>query len=231
MQWFQLLVYPDCPSSWINVDRWPDTEAKKESLNVFQMLDALGSMNEDMKSVGAEVQDGSLPFLRFDEAAQGRFDTWREELERRLRSEDAPVMEAHLAKYRSLIPSLALLIHLAEDPTGPVPLDALERAIRWGTYLESHARRVYSPAIHRDIPAAHALVKKLKDGSLSGQFAARDVYRKQWSGLKTAEDVEAAASLLIKWNYLRDHEAQTGGRPQTVYSINPAVTATTVVRR
>jgi hypothetical protein len=53
--------------------------------------------------------------VRFDDEGQELFDAWRRILETRLREDSLhPMMEAHLAKYRSLVPSLALLIHLAE---------------------------------------------------------------------------------------------------------------------
>ncbi len=43
------------------------------------------------------------------------FDGWRADLEHRLRAEeDHPVLLSHLAKYRSLLPSLALLFHLID---------------------------------------------------------------------------------------------------------------------
>jgi len=48
-------------------------------------------------------------------AAQELFDGWRADLKHRLRAEeDHPVLLSHLAKYRSLLPSLALLFHLID---------------------------------------------------------------------------------------------------------------------
>ena len=76
---------------------------------------------------------GALPFLRFDAAAQKKFDAWREELELRLRGNaDHPAIESHLAKYRSLIPSLALILHLLDNGIGPIDTDAIDKAICWG---------------------------------------------------------------------------------------------------
>jgi len=55
---------------------------------------------------------------------------------------------SHLAKYRSLVPSLALICHLIEcvDGTarGPVSGVATAKAVAWGAYLEAHARRLYA---------------------------------------------------------------------------------------
>jgi len=106
MQRFQLAVYPDISKTWRNVDRLPDTQAKNRAYSLVCFLDRL-----DPYAVGANCQvDDAIPYLRFDPEAQDRFDQWRESLELRLRSgEEHPVIVAHLAKYRSLIPSLALL--------------------------------------------------------------------------------------------------------------------------
>jgi putative DNA primase/helicase len=123
LQRFQLMVYPDGAKTWHNVDRWPDTVAKGLAWEVFQKLDAL-----DPVAVGAETGDGDdcVPILHFSSEAQRSFDQWREKLEPRVRSGDEhPALESHLAKYRSLVPSLALLIHLADGPSGPVSEDLL----------------------------------------------------------------------------------------------------------
>jgi Protein of unknown function (DUF3987) len=69
---------------------------------------------EEVPTVGAEeLTPEEVPFLRFDPAAQEIFDDWRAELEQRQRAED-PVLLSHLAKYRSLMPSLALILHLID---------------------------------------------------------------------------------------------------------------------
>src|SRR5258707_14401788 len=86
--------------------------------------------------------------MRFEAEAQGCFDAWRVVLEQTLRAEaDHPVWRSHVAKYRSLMPSLALIGHLidgvAGGPTGPVSRDAAGRAVAWGAYLQGHARRLY----------------------------------------------------------------------------------------
>ncbi len=65
-------------------------------------------------------------------------------LERTLRAEeDHPVLLSHGAKYRSLLPSLALIVHLIDSVEagtgGPVSRAAAERAVAWGEYLQGHA--------------------------------------------------------------------------------------------
>ncbi len=217
IQRFQLAVWPDHTKHWKNVDRWPDTNAKSKAWATVQVLNDL-----DPEHVGAVAdEDSDVPYLRFDEAAQEQFDAWRADLERRIRIDEmSPALESHLAKYRILIPSLALLIHLADGGRGPIPAEPLSKAIRWGEVLESHARRIYGLAVRLDISAGHALSKKIINGSLADGFTLRDVYRPCWAGLANKEEAQAAIDLLIELNWLRA-EPSPESRQKIVHAINP----------
>ena len=65
----------------------------------------------------------------------------------------SPALEGHVAKYRKLVPALALINHLADSGDGLVGIEALLKALAFSRYLESHARRVYGararPSWHR----------------------------------------------------------------------------------
>jgi hypothetical protein len=221
LQRFQLLVWPDVTKAWRNVDRWPDGESKRQAYTVFTKLNALTSSD-----VNATVDEehGGIPFVRFSDDAQAVFDEWRSALEYRLREgREHPAIEAHLAKYRSLIPSLALLIHLVGGGKHPVGVDALERACAWGEYLESHARRVYSQGIVPDDMAARELAARIQEGAVEDGFTTRDIYRHHWAGLSTREEVEKAVAVLIDLDWLHEVKEITGGRPSAKYLINPQV--------
>lgn len=191
---------------------------------MFDRLDTLTAA-----SVGAEVPDhrfGSIPFLRFTPAAQEIFTEWRIELELRLRrAEESPILDAHLGKYRSLVPSLALLIHLADAGTGAVDEEPLRKALAWVEYLESHARRIYAPALSPATPAARVLAKRIDAGDLETEFTAREVQRKGWSGLDNREVVAEALEVLVDFDWLRSEPQRqgqnNGGRPTMLYRVNP----------
>jgi putative DNA primase/helicase len=169
--------------------------------------------------IGAETdQFGGVPFLRFDEAAQGLFSEWRLTLETRLGSgEEHPAIVSHLSKYRKLIPSLALINHLCDTQQGAVSEKSLMRAIAFGEYLESHARRIYSYATRPDIDAAKTLLKRLASGKLSSPFTGRDIYRAGWAGLENPSKAQSAINLLMEYHHLKEEEITTGGRPATHY--------------
>lgn len=220
IQRFQLAVWPDCPRRWRNIDRWPDSDAKRIAFDVVCRLDELVAAD-----VGAvRPDDDDVPYLRFDPKAQAMFDQWQSCLESRLRGDELPpALESHLAKYRSLIPSLALLIHLADDGVEEIPVAALDRAIRWGHFLESHANRLYASAVHSDITSGRCLAKKILDGSLADRFTVKDVYRPNWSGLSSSEEAQAAIELLVDLDWLEVEEIRTPGRPRIEHRINPRV--------
>ncbi len=220
VQRFQMAVWPDTGRDWINVDRWPDTQARQAAKAIFQRLDAL-----DSAALGAQQEEGDpVPWLRFSAEAQAKFNAWREDLEFRIRDDDLhPAMESHLSKYRSLVPSLALLAHLADDPeVGSINLESLLRALAWAEYLETHARRIYGPALSPELYAARELAKRLP--SLPEPFTAKEVYRKHWRGL----DIEGTAKgiqVLTDFGHIREvtQDERQAGRPTTWYEVHPAL--------
>ena len=154
---FQLLVWPDIGGApWKNVDRWPDTQAKADAFETFSYLNDLTAAE-----VGATLEDDAVPYLRLDQAAQDMFNGWRERFEASLRDEDDhSAVIAHRAKYRKLVPTLALITHIAERRQGPIGVPAVHGTTAWAEYLESHARRAYASVTQadgwrEDSPGAH----------------------------------------------------------------------------
>jgi Protein of unknown function (DUF3987) len=217
LQRFQLAVWPDISPNWQNVDREPDIAARD---GIAELIDRLVGMSA--KQFG--IADGAIPLLHFHDDAQELFDRWRADLEQRLRSGiEHPAIEAHLAKYKKLVPSIALILHLVESNEGTVSLEATERAIAWAGYLESHARRIYAPAVSGDMDAAHLLADKILEGRLGKRFALRDVYRNGWTGLSAVEVVQSAARVLVDFDWLSESREDTAGRTAMIYTVNPNV--------
>lgn len=219
MQRFQLTVWPDPPKTWRNVDRYPSAKDKDRVYEVFKKLDSI--------KVNEVADDEKVPALRFDAVAQEVFDAWRDDLERRLRSEEmAPALEAHIAKYRSLMPSLALLFELIdnEDLPASVRKTAALRAVAWCEYLETHAGRLYASAEKPAMEGARALLERVRKGDVKDGSSARDVYHgRHWSKLSTPEEVNAAVAILEDYGWLRIEKVETGGRPTTRIRLHPTL--------
>jgi putative DNA primase/helicase len=220
---FSLAMWPDL-SDWKNVDRWPDSPARNKAFEVFKRLDSL----DPVKAGAMADPDGGSPFLRFTSPAQDAFDSWRDTLENtKLRAPDeSSLVESHLAKYRKLMPALALLFHLADiadgRATGPVSLASAELAVKWCDILEAHARRIYSCVVEPDLEAARSLAEKIRHGALPSPFQFREVYRHGWAGLDDPNAARRAVGILQDLGWVRSVEiAQTGGAPREDIHIHP----------
>jgi hypothetical protein len=224
IQRMQLLVYPDEPSNWQLVDEYPNKEAKGRAFRVIKKLSEM-----DFTEYGVAIDEGEkIPYLRFDNEAQELFNEWLTELQRKLQVDEAPVILEHLNKYRSLMPSIALIDHLVNVANGmaggPVRLESAEKAAAWCEYLESHARRIYALVGDVGQRAAAELAKKLKARKLQDGFTVRDVYRNQWHLLTSKEIVKAACDELVEAGWLMEQNKDIPGRqPIKIYLINAKI--------
>lgn len=223
IQRFQLAVWPEPSKEWVNVDRWPNHEARERYQAIF---DRLANM-----PVPEELENPIE--YQFSSDAQITFNQWRATLEQRLRCDEFhPAMEAHLSKYRKLVPALSLIFHLIDTPPDSTPPEQIEeahllRALLWAEYLESHAGRIYSSASKSEVYLAHALLKRLEklakdDPSVKG-FTPREIAQKNWAQFGTVELVKKAADVLADSEYLKreTEKKSTGGRPKETYLLNP----------
>ena len=161
--------------------------------------------------------------VHFDAKAQTLFNQWFKLNEQAIRRGELGASEqSHFAKFRSLIPGLALLFHLLEGHDGAVCEQCLVSAIGFAGYLKSHARRVYG-AVHGSDGCVHALTRKLRDGDLETGFTLRSVYIKCWSDLTDKDRVRSALDQLAELGWLRESVLETGGRKTTSYEINPRI--------
>ncbi|WP_288126685.1 DUF3987 domain-containing protein [Thiomonas sp.] len=225
VQRFSMMIWPDATGTWRDVDRWPDGGAKKAAWDVFDRLDTLKASDvlaEQDNDLNGNPE-GAAPYLRLDDNALALFLEWRTTLEARLRSGDLhPAVESHLAKYRKLVPALALICHLADHGTGPVTEAAMLRALGWAVYLESHAMRVYGGAVSPELEVARAVLRRIKRGDLPRDgFSSRDVWRPGWAGLADRDLVGLALAYLVEMDWLKAEAVKTDGRPATVYTVNP----------
>ena len=217
----QLMVYPDIPKAWDLVDRPINQTAKQNATDIFKRLYML-----DVQTIGAEIDDDGVAYLRFNTEAFSIWSDWWRELETRLRSAEIEgAMRSHLAKYRKLVPALALIFHLVDDPqAGEVGVNSISRALAWAEYLESHAIRVYASVTTIDGSVAKNLVNKIKSNQWT-EFKPKDIYHKHWTGLDTPEKVKSICEVLERYDWIKRITRSTGGRPSDVYLVNPLIGA------
>jgi hypothetical protein len=216
-------VYPRTPDAWKIIEHKPNVAARERAIRTFELLDKL----DPIKHKAKRNEAGGVPYFQFDERAQRTFNEWRARLERRLRSGELELaaFESHLAKYRSLVPSLALIFYAiglasAEESRPAIAEEYLEKAIRWAEFLEAHARRIYGIALNRGLHAAHALVRKIEKGAVRDGAELRWIYRRGWT-LLSSSDLECALAVLLDAGWIRTEEIRGRGRPSEILRLHP----------
>jgi hypothetical protein len=222
LQRFQLIVWPDPLGTVTLVDRAPNHAA----MNRYQQA-VLNLPNLDQTQLqGAQRLANGSQLLHFSSTAQQIFYEWYVENERLLAIGGLDsARQSHFAKYRSLVPALALLFHLLDGETDGVCDDCLTRAIGFTEYLKKHANRIYASVSGHDHAATRTLATRLLDGQLSDGFTCRTLALKGWSGLATKEQAQAAIDALVDFDWLFEEEIRSGGRPTVRYTLNPSVTS------
>ncbi len=219
IQRFQLMVWPEENAEWRLVAPISLVHLEEKIKEIFLFLDQL-----------AFDPNGEPVFIEFDLEAQAAFDNWQIQLENRLRKDDLPPhMEAHLAKYKKLVPALSLIFHyLHADSRGQSPdridITTLRGAILWAEYLESHAEKIYHSGMNMVQKSAKSLLRRIKNGDVKEPFSARDIYQgRHWSGLSNPMEVEEVLNFLFERNYLMQQMVKTSGRPSMKYWVHSDV--------
>ena len=208
VQRFQLIAWPDLPTKVEIIDRPVDQTA----VNTFR--DAMLALD----SVPAGV------CLHFTSSAQLEYNKWYSANEHYLKSDALTSgLQSHFAKYRSLIPGLALLFHIVDKHSGAVCKGCLQKALHIGFFLKRHARRIYSSVQGVDNAPMRSLAAKLIDAKLSDGFTKRDLIQKGWSNLTDYPSTSLALDELVARHWLNEVSAQTAGRPKVQYLINPGI--------
>src|SRR5215204_820042 len=224
LQRFQVMVYPDM-KGFEPTDIAPNKKAKNRAYEVFKKLAYLEA--EKFGATAENVDD--IPCVRFSPKAQQVFDAWRAEVEPRYRSGQYPAaLESHMLKYRSLFASLALIFEAIDfvgdvSEGGEVREENALRAAAWCTYLETHVHRVYSPLLDTPERRAQKLLEHLQAGDIRHGVKTREVWRKGWPGLNTAEDLREALEILEGLGWVRRFAIKPsgGGRPSERLHLHP----------
>ncbi len=221
----QLLVWPE--ELTIEEEDALRAQAQPETLRAVRgrrekLLRKL--LEVDPTELGAEMVTlpggGELGVLGFTEAAQRRLDAWQDARRRRQKAlAKGDPLRAHLGKFKSLVPVLALTCHLTEAddlPRGPIGLYPLEQAIRLAALFELHAQKVY---FNMSKPFAHPawalgrLIAERKLPQKAGEgFTARDVRRLEAAGLRRPEEIKKALADLVGLGWLEVEVGRCKGR-------------------
>ena len=225
LQRFQVLVWPDALTR-PGIDAEPDKPARATAYSVFHALPTLTDMLQ-----AVTTDDGShIPAVHFDPDAQDIFDDWNAGRYARLAQHDLhAAFEAHLTKYRSLMPSLALIYQVVNDVAAQrsstrVGREAAETAIRWCDYLETHAHRLYGAQIAPEVDGARSILRHIRAGDVRDGDTMRKVYLKHWRNADTPDKAHDAMRVLEEYGWARMEKVPSqGGAPAYIIRINPQI--------
>ena len=245
LQRFQVTCWPDTPRDWKYIDRVNSNSAASAAERVYQSLVRLSGKYPLQLRFNCESQKLFVAWLT-DLELRLRSDTLNTVMAghlskyRKLMPILAGIFELAECAQRGKLETKAepeipyttlarrIVIKDAPPPENseatPISEANTLRAISLCTYFEGHAQRVYSCIISPELRAGHALARHIRKGDLDAQFSTRDIGRKCWSDLNSAELVNAALTYLVELNWIRPVEipvSPKGGRPSEVWEINP----------
>ncbi len=224
LQRFQLLVYPD-KMPWKVVDEYPDSFAKDRVFSICKKIDTMKFIDHGARESKA-LHEGqyAIPFFPFSQEAQPFVHSWLNALDKKFNRGEHGIIEQHLAKYRSLMPSLALIFHIINLADGKKDQDVtkpcVEKAVAWCDYLESHARRIYgmvldttfdpkpSPSKSDELLAWMRKQSKHTNQPLKRRFIMR------YSKFRSSKELDPLLSDLIQMDRIREE-------PQGTFCIVP----------
>ncbi len=224
-----LFAYPDANKRSTN-----PTESEYHAMrDGFERVNAICKTLADYDFKGQVIAANGDHFhlLKFDRAAQSIINEWRDDIEAQAESlqvEDEP-FSSYLYKLPKSCFAVALIFHCLEHINDAYFPDEISeatalKAIAYTEVLTSHAHRVFALGENQIFSLAQTLLGKIRKGDLHQAFTAREVSRKQWSGLKTPDTIRDVLALLIDYGYLLEQSTNGGGRPRVRYFYHPSLT-------
>ncbi len=219
LQRFQILVFPDTPKAFKNIDRKPKSAEHQALVDIFAKA-------SNILTLYPQAKFG----LRYSLEAQELFSNWRNKLEIKLRSGEieSEDLESHLSKYRSLVPSLSLIFELMQALSQGYNFTEVGKAstimaISWADYLELHAQKLYQETLSVPQKGALLLAKKIKSEAVKDGDSLRSIYRRHWAWLDTPEKLDRAIARLEECGWVLVESISNNTGKSQVIRINPKV--------
>jgi hypothetical protein len=225
VQRIQLLVFPDPIAEHRYIDKKPDKEAEDQAMKIFKRIHDQNFIEH------LSMKCGEKNIIMFSPEAQELFVEFYNRLMAKVTDPDTDkLIKQHLSKYRSLMPSLALIFHTLDcDESNNVlgvSVHATKLAIEWCELLETHAERVYQMAGKTAPTHVKVLAEKILAKRVRNHFNRNDIQQYGFAHLKDLEEIEHAIGVLEEHHWLIKLEpeyAGTGRHPNPIYKINPRV--------
>ena len=234
---FQFMLYPE-PVVFDYNDLPLDTIISEKMSRLVERLDSDLVIPPDRNNKDISQNDDESVNLHFDDEAQLIFIEWLKGVYKQSADKSvSPMMSSHLAKFGSLMPSLAVLFFMLEwadsdednvivDGSVRVPKQHALRAAAVCDYLLLHAQKVYEMSEGKTVnEGAKILLRKIAAGDVARVFKRNEVKKKGWSHLNTPDKVNTAITDLEDNGWIRIEQQSSGtgkgGRPVENIVVHP----------
>jgi hypothetical protein len=216
-QRFQLLVYPD-QKPWKLVDEFPDDSAKSRVLDICKVVDTMSFKDYGAVEPQPLLYKGqhSIPFFRLSSEAQPFFHNWFKSHNEKPKVPNHPILVQHLSKYKSLMPSLALIFHIIDIADGQknkdVSLYSVQKAAAWCAYLEFHARRIYGMVLNLSSKSAPAqtrseeLLAWMRKQRASANQSIKRRFILRYSKFRNSKELDLLLNDLEQRGYIQENQ-------------------------
>jgi hypothetical protein len=210
----QLMVYPETQGEYLNIAT--NEEAKKTMFEVINRIHQLVDKSPEQIT------------FRFDDHAQTLYDECCVLTYNRMKEAEENNDKHHktaLGKQNGLLAKLALVFQLILDSeTNIITVEALDFAIKWVEYLDSHQQKIYALIKSKTHKSSNSLLNKLPN--LPEKFTVTEFSTNDWQYLKTKKQKQDALNHLTEKGYLYPQYVKSGskgGRPKVIYHKHPSL--------
>lgn len=205
LQRFQLLVQGELPG-YRRVVRPPNTLSSDYAEKLHSLWTFTNNNKQDLGFPSVEIYPGATrPLFTFDPEAQALYLQWLEQTARESRQSTTPTLKRSLLeKQAGLVPKLALLLHLVENPvpTSRIGKLATVRAMALANLYRAHTLSAWWAAIQPEVRGAELLAKRILERTQTKaafnyqRFTFRDIERSNWKGLSGRRAIEGSVGEL-----------------------------------
>ena len=213
----------------------PKQSLQNEIIDVFKELESLNELSS-LYGFKHDIHSENA-YLQFNDDAQKLYEMWATKLELRIRGDKlSPEISGHIGKYRSLMPKLALVLHLLDQtgkdkPKGEIQLVSVKRSICLCNIFEKHLDKIYHKTVNSKEYSANELLNKIKVGKVVDGQSIKSIYHNNWSMLKNRDQVITAIDELKNHNMVKRETIfnDNGGRPSEILKIHPHISKSSTV--
>lgn len=195
-----------------------------ESRYVESILMALHECTKNYNLNGVS----SFPALYLSENGFKLFCDYQKKIDTVLKSDHpSTAYICHIGKFGRLILGLSAQFHIVESAVNNLPTDRpidvkwVRLAIKWADFMDEQAKLLYLSISKNN--SVKTLISRIKRGDIVDGSSLRSIYRKNWSGLQTREDILTAIENISDSNWVTlVISTPRGGGPRTdIIRLNP----------